>query len=139
MKMTSEEFSVKESELLSQLPPEFRALASYHAYNRGHSAGREEVLCILKGFIAELKEPIKNYTDRLVATQEVQKKLVDACEYGMGFPVDSNVLLHNAGQILKEYGSGNDKEHLVAMGNNLITKGEMEYQAVKAFNKLDKK
>lgn len=136
MKMTLEEFAEKSKNFLDQLPPEFRPMVSYCAYERGHSGGLDEVLCLIQGMVSDLKEPIKNYTDRLVRSQQ---QLMDACEYGMGFPADSNVLLWNAGQILKEYGSVRGYEHIAARGEELMEKGRREYKAVMAAKNLDNK
>lgn len=51
----------KTDELLSQVPEEFRSALSYMAYESGHSAGEEEVLCHLHSLIDGLKPAIKDF------------------------------------------------------------------------------
>ena len=63
--MTGEEFNVQETELLKQIPPEFRSALSGMAYEDGHYAGYEEVLSILRGLINSLEEPIANFEKRI--------------------------------------------------------------------------
>jgi len=60
-RMTGEEFAVKQNELLIQLPSQFRSAISYMAYERGHSAGHEEVLGILSGLIFDLLPSIQQF------------------------------------------------------------------------------
>jgi len=65
-RMTAEEFNAKQDELLSELPIEFRCFVSSYAYDCGHSAGYEEIIGYVAEMVSELKEPIKNYTDKVV-------------------------------------------------------------------------
>lgn len=66
MKMTGQEYEAKQNELLGQLPEEFRSCISYMAYDRGHSAGREEVINILSGLVNALLDPIREFEHRIV-------------------------------------------------------------------------
>jgi len=65
-RMTSEEFNVKQDELLSELPEEFRSFVSSYAYDHGHSAGYEEVIGIMSGLVSDLKEPIRKFQEGLI-------------------------------------------------------------------------
>ena len=57
----------KEEYLLRDIPEEFKGALSYMAYERGHSAGKEEVLCILQGLVADLKDSIQAFEKRIRA------------------------------------------------------------------------
>jgi len=46
-------------------PIEFRSVLSYMAYERGHSAGEDEVFNILSNLVSELKPAIEAYTTRI--------------------------------------------------------------------------
>ena len=59
------DFAAKEAELLSLVPEEFRSTLSRMAYDRGHSAGLEEVVSILDQLIYDLTPAIMAYTNRL--------------------------------------------------------------------------
>lgn len=59
--MTDEEVKKQYKEILANVPEEFRSALSYMAYERGHSAGEEEVISILRGLVDALKEPIANF------------------------------------------------------------------------------
>lgn len=50
---------------LEKLPVEFRSAFSYYAYQKGHSAGEEETLSILKEMIEEFLPSIKKFEERL--------------------------------------------------------------------------
>ena len=50
---------------LEKLPEEFRSAISYMAYERGHSAGEDEVLSILKELVSDLLPSIKAFEKRL--------------------------------------------------------------------------
>jgi hypothetical protein len=60
-----EELTRKETELLAVLPEEFRSTLSSMAYDRGHSAGLEEVVSILDQLVYDLTPAIMAYTNRL--------------------------------------------------------------------------
>lgn len=51
--------------LISTIPPEFRSVLSYMAYQRGHSAGEEEVNLILRELISDLKPAIEAFEKRI--------------------------------------------------------------------------
>ena len=63
--MTDVEYAKKEKELLTDIPEEFRSRLSYMAYERGHSAGHEEVVGVLCGLVNDLLEPIQKYGARM--------------------------------------------------------------------------
>ena len=65
--MTQDEYAKKQFELLLDVPDEFRGVLSYMAYERGHSGGREEVINILSGLVADLKPCIEAFEKRLLA------------------------------------------------------------------------
>jgi hypothetical protein len=63
--MTDEEFSKEQTELLKDVPNEFKGALSYMAYERGHSSGHEEVINELRMLISDLQEPIKSFGERI--------------------------------------------------------------------------
>ena len=68
MKLTEEQYeklALERVELLEQVPVEFRSVLSSMAYDRGHSAGEDEVILILKDLVNELKPAIEQYTQRI--------------------------------------------------------------------------
>lgn len=60
-----EELTEKEKFILSMVPEEFRSVLSTMAYDRGHSAGIEEVVSILEQLVYDLTPAIMKYTVRL--------------------------------------------------------------------------
>ena len=66
-RMTEQEYTEAQAELLKDFPPEFKGTLSYMAWERGHSAGYEEVLNELRGLVSDLKEPIQKYGERMAA------------------------------------------------------------------------
>ena len=64
-RMTEQEFSEKQTELLNELPEEFKSVISGMAWERGHSAGYEEVVLYLQDYVNELKDPIKKFEERI--------------------------------------------------------------------------
>ena len=64
--MTHEEYSNKQTELLKDIPVEFHNTLSYMAYENGHSNGYEECIIYLKEYISNLKDPIKQFQQRLL-------------------------------------------------------------------------
>lgn len=63
--MDGQEYDARMQELLAEIPEEFRTFVSAQAYDRGHSAGYEEVLGIAQGIVFELVPSISKYTKRL--------------------------------------------------------------------------
>ncbi len=61
-RMTQEEFDKQSTELLSDVPVEFRQTLSGMAYDRGHAGGREDVINVLSGLVYDLNPAIKEYT-----------------------------------------------------------------------------
>jgi hypothetical protein len=59
--MTPEEKIFEEFEI----PQEFQADMSYHAYERGHSAGYDEVLIHLRELASVMSKPIKAFEKRI--------------------------------------------------------------------------
>jgi len=64
-KMTDEEFTKQQDEILSKLPEEFKGALSYMAYERGHSSGKEEVIGILKELVSDLQDAINAFEKRI--------------------------------------------------------------------------
>jgi hypothetical protein len=64
-RMTEEEYLKEQEEILAGIPQEFKGPLSYMAYERGHSAGNEESIGILRGLVSDLREPIKAFEKRL--------------------------------------------------------------------------
>lgn len=64
-KTAADNYGAESEKLLAELPPELRSAVSYMAYERGHSAGFEEVLGILKNLVYELKGPIGDLITRI--------------------------------------------------------------------------
>ena len=64
--MQHEEYEEILAGLLKKVPPEFAALLEEWAYDRGHSAGREEVLSILKDLVTGISPVIEEYTARVL-------------------------------------------------------------------------
>jgi hypothetical protein len=60
-RMTDVEFEAAQTEILTGIPEEFRSTISYMAYESGHSAGYEEVINYLRGLVADLEGPIKQF------------------------------------------------------------------------------
>ena len=60
-RMTAAEFTLKQTELLAEVPVQFRNALSYMAYERGHSGGLEEVIGILTGLVADLLPSIQQF------------------------------------------------------------------------------
>ena len=48
-----------------QIPEEFRSVLSYYAYEKGHSAGEDEVFLILENLWNELKPCVKAFEERI--------------------------------------------------------------------------
>lgn len=65
--MTVGEYNAELDELLEQIPTEFHGFVSSSAYERGHSAGYEEVLGIARTLVSDLLEPIKKFKQNLTA------------------------------------------------------------------------
>jgi hypothetical protein len=64
-RMTDEEYIRKQTKLLKDIPKELHAALSYMAYERGHSAGNEEIVIELHDLVSGLQEPLKNYEARV--------------------------------------------------------------------------
>ena len=57
---------IEERDWLSeQLPPEFRGPLAYLAYERGHSAGQDEVDMIFRNLVTDLLPAIKAFESRI--------------------------------------------------------------------------
>ena len=66
-----------------QLPPEFRSVISYQAYERGHSAGQEEIDLILRGLVNDLLPAIKEFEKRIREEGEEEGKNAANWEIGV--------------------------------------------------------
>lgn len=64
-RMTQYEFETTQETLLKDVPDEFRGTISYRAWERGHSAGYEEVIAYVREMITDLQSPIKKFEDRI--------------------------------------------------------------------------
>jgi len=62
-KERAEKFAIEEAEVLSGIPEEFRDWFSYKAYERGHSAGFDEVLGCLRDSIDGFMDHLKKYDE----------------------------------------------------------------------------
>lgn len=76
--MTEQEFTQKQAELLKDIPEELKGTLSYMAYERGHSAGYEEVICVLQGLVSDLHEPLQKLVERV--SEEAREKAVKVDE-----------------------------------------------------------
>jgi hypothetical protein len=77
-RMTSEEFIIEQNNVLKEIPKEFKDRLSYMAYERGHSAGYEEIISILKGLVNNLKQPIADFQKRI--SMEIHNAMIDTCK-----------------------------------------------------------
>ena len=64
-RMTADEYNAELKETLEEIPEEFRPYVSQEAYERGHSAGYEEVLGIAQEMIHNLKPCIVAFEKRV--------------------------------------------------------------------------
>jgi len=53
--MNQEQFNAEEKVILEELPEKFRSFVSSYAWDRGHSAGFEEVLSYERDLVERLK------------------------------------------------------------------------------------
>jgi hypothetical protein len=74
-RMTSEEFVIEQDKILKEIPEEFKSALSYMAYERGHSAGHEEVMGILKELVNDLKQPIADFQKRI--SMEIHNAMIE--------------------------------------------------------------
>lgn len=66
-RLKDDEFEQEMRALLSDLPDEFQSFIREQAYDRGHSAGMEEVLSIAQDLHHNLKECVDKYTSRITS------------------------------------------------------------------------
>lgn len=64
--LTSEQYNAELDKILDSVPEAFRRFISSSAYERGHSAGYEEVLMIAQGLATELEDPIKEFKKQVL-------------------------------------------------------------------------
>lgn len=64
-RMTEEQFNKIQDELLAQITRAFHGWASCFAYDRGHSAGHEEVITELRNLVSGITETIEAYRKEL--------------------------------------------------------------------------
>jgi hypothetical protein len=71
-----QEYAKKETELFdnNQIPVELRSAISDYAYEQGHAYGYNEILHLLDYLVDALKEPIKNFENR-IRTETISKCL----------------------------------------------------------------
>lgn len=65
--MTDTEFIQKHQGILSEVPPEFHSALSKLAWDRGHSGGNNEIICVLEDLVGALQKPIQNFEERIRA------------------------------------------------------------------------
>ena len=65
-RMTGEEYNEELMQALEELPEEFQNYARQAAWQRGHSAGYEEVVNIAKEIVSDLLPHIKRYQRRIM-------------------------------------------------------------------------
>ena len=63
--MSEEQFAVKMQAVLTMLPAEFRDFVSEESWDRGHSAGYEEVVNIAENLAYNLEKTVRAYNKRL--------------------------------------------------------------------------
>jgi hypothetical protein len=64
-KEEGDRFVEAQTEALSQVPEEFRSVIASLAWDRGHSAGYNEILLYVNEYVDSLKKPIQTYTERI--------------------------------------------------------------------------
>lgn len=64
--MDNQEFEQRQEEILKDIPEEFHSAVKWHAWDRGHSSGYESVLSCVADLVDMLKDPIAEYTARLI-------------------------------------------------------------------------
>jgi hypothetical protein len=65
-RMTEDEYNKEHDDLISKLPVEFHGVVSSMAWERGHSAGYEEVIGILSELVDKLSPAIKAFERAIV-------------------------------------------------------------------------
>lgn len=68
--MNGENFEQRQDEILKDIPEEFHSAVKWHAYDRGHAYGHEEVLIHVQNLVDMLKDPIIKYTERLTKNNQ---------------------------------------------------------------------
>jgi hypothetical protein len=63
-RMTEEEFCQQKADLVDGLPIEFAGWLDYEAWERGHSAGYEEIIGILQGLTYGFRKAFKEWQER---------------------------------------------------------------------------
>lgn len=64
-RMTEAEFAKEQEDYLKCLPPELRSPVAYYAYEKGHSAGYEDILSHVKQLVEMLNLPVAALVKRL--------------------------------------------------------------------------
>lgn len=64
-RMTDEEYQLEWTELLKDIPTEFHSFIKNDCWDRGHSAGYEEVINYAREMCYNIKEPIESFRRRL--------------------------------------------------------------------------
>ncbi len=70
--MNEQEYLVEERDVLSGVPKEFHSWFSYKAYEMGHHAGFEEILCCLRNLVDGFGEAVEKFR-YTVYTQATKK------------------------------------------------------------------
>lgn len=64
--MNSEEYALELNEAVGDLPPEFQDFVKQSSWDRGHSAGFEEVVSIAKDMTFDLRKFVERYQKRIM-------------------------------------------------------------------------
>ncbi len=63
--MTAESYQKRFNEIMGGIPEEFQSILSYMAYERGHSAGEDEILRILGSLVYDFRPAIEKFENRI--------------------------------------------------------------------------
>lgn len=64
-RMTQMDFDRRQKEILASLPEEFHGFVNNQAWERGHSAGFEEVISIMENLAEALEIPVADYCSKI--------------------------------------------------------------------------
>jgi hypothetical protein len=73
--MDREQFQLKQSQLLTDIPDELKGAFSYLAWELGHSSGYSEVLCYLSDLVDGLNDSIKTFENRIIKDEQFRAHL----------------------------------------------------------------
>lgn len=70
-RLTSSEYEVKLNAILNEIPNSFNSFVRNQSWERGHSAGYEEVLMIAKEIVGELSPAVQAYRQFLLSIEQI--------------------------------------------------------------------